>query len=125
MANFLFVLLGILSGVAGGMGMGGGTLLIPFVTLILNVAQKEAQFLNIFSFIIMAVIVVIFHIKNKLVDVYPAVMFSLFGLGTAICSALLVKRTENNTLRIFFGLFLVTLAIVQFVVFLIKKKQNK
>lgn len=125
MNNFLFILLGLISGVAGGMGMGGGTLLIPLVTLFLGVAQKEAQFLNIFSFIFMAVIVVIFHIKNKLVDVYPAVMFSVFGVGSAVASALLVKQVENNALRIMFGIFLVILAIVQLIGFIIKKKQKK
>ncbi len=125
MNNFLFVLLGLISGVAGGMGMGGGTLLIPLVTLFLGVAQKEAQFLNIFSFVIMAVIVVIFHIKNKLIDVYPAVMFSLFGVGSAVASALLVRQVENTTLRIMFGIFLVVLAVIQFASFLINKKQKK
>ena len=125
MNNFLFILLGLISGVAGGMGMGGGTLLIPLVTLFLGVAQKEAQFLNIFSFIFMAIIVVIFHIKNKLVDVYPAVMFSVFGVGSAVASALLVKQVENNALRIMFGIFLVILAIVQLIGFIIKKKQKK
>ncbi len=125
MQNFLFVLLGLISGVAGGMGMGGGTLLIPLVTLFLGVAQKQAQFLNIFSFIIMAVIVVIFHIKNKLVDVYPAVMFSLFGVGSAIFSAMLVKQVENTTLRVMFGIFLIALAIVQLLGLIIKKKQKK
>ncbi len=125
MNNFLFVLLGLISGLAGGMGMGGGTLLIPLVTLFLGVAQKEAQFLNIFSFVIMAVIVVIFHIKNKLIDVYPAVMFSLFGVGSAVASALLVRQVENTTLRIMFGIFLVVLAVIQFASFLINKKQKK
>lgn len=125
MNNFLFVLLGLISGVAGGMGMGGGTLLIPLVTLFLGVAQKEAQFLNIFSFVIMAVIVVIFHIKNKLIDVYPAVMFSLLGVGSAVASALLVRQVENTTLRIMFGIFLVVLAVIQFASFLINKKQKK
>lgn len=125
MNNFLFVLLGLISGVAGGMGMGGGTLLIPLVTLFLGVAQKEAQFLNIFSFIIMAMVVVIFHIKNKLIDVYPSVMFSLFGVGSAIFSALLVKQVENTTLRIMFGIFLIVLAVIQFIGFIIKKKQKR
>ncbi len=125
MSNFLFIVLGLLSGVAGGMGMGGGTILIPLVTLFLNVAQKEAQFLNIFSFIIMASIVIFFHIKNKLVDVYPAVMFSVFGVGSAICSALLVKQVENSVLRIMFGIFLIILSIIQFVAYLIKKNQKR
>lgn len=122
---FLFVLLGLISGVAGGMGMGGGTILIPLVTLLLGVAQKEAQLLNIFSFIIMAIFVIGFHIKNKLVDVYPAVMFSIFGVVSAIFSATLVGKVENNTLKVLFGVFLIVLAVVQLIAFFIKKHQKK
>jgi uncharacterized membrane protein YfcA len=35
-----FIIAGLASGVVAGMGMGGGTLLIPILTLLLNVSQK-------------------------------------------------------------------------------------
>ena len=38
-----FIIAGIASGVIAGMGMGGGTLLIPALTLLLGVAQRGAQ----------------------------------------------------------------------------------
>ena len=37
------VLAGIVSGIVGGMGMGGGTLLIPILTIFLSFPQKNAQ----------------------------------------------------------------------------------
>ena len=40
---FLYVLFGFLSGVFGGLGMGGGTLLIPLLTIFLGLDQKLCQ----------------------------------------------------------------------------------
>ena len=43
-----FLIFGALGGVLGGMGMGGGTLLIPLLTLFTKTEQKEAQGNTIF-----------------------------------------------------------------------------
>jgi len=48
-AIILSLLFGILSGVLGGLGMGGGTLLIPLLTIFLNFEQKLAQGINLLS----------------------------------------------------------------------------
>ena len=62
------ILAGIISGIIGGMGMGGGTLLIPILTIFLAFEQRSAQAINLLVFIPMALIALIIHIKNKLVD---------------------------------------------------------
>ena len=46
-----FLLIAILSGVFAGMGMGGGTFLIPLITLLMNVKQNVAQCLNLLVFV--------------------------------------------------------------------------
>ena len=120
-----FILIGLISGIAGGMGMGGGTILIPLLSIFLNIAQKEAQLLNVFSFIIMAVFVVFLHIKNKLINVFPAVVFSILGAVFAIFSSLLVKDIPNNFLKVCFGMFLIVLALIQTIFLIIKKRQKK
>ena len=51
-----FIIAGIASGVIAGMGMGGGTLLIPALTLLLGVAQRGAQGVNMLSFLPAAVL---------------------------------------------------------------------
>ena len=57
MQIFLLILAGIVGGIIGGMGMGGGTLLIPILTIFLDVEQKNAQAINLVAFIPMAIIV--------------------------------------------------------------------
>ena len=46
-----YVLAGIVSGVIAGMGMGGGTLLIPILTIFFALSQTLAQGINLFSFL--------------------------------------------------------------------------
>ena len=122
--QILFLILGLVGGIAGGMGLGGGTILIPLLSIFLGVAQKEAQLFNVFSFVIMAVFVVSIYIKNKLINVFPALVFSVFGAVFATISALLVKNLQNNILKVCFGIFLIILAVIQLFVLIVKKNQN-
>ena len=64
---FLLILFGVIGGVLGGMGMGGGTLLIPLLTLGLNLTQQNAQAINLMAFLPMSIFALIIHFKNKLV----------------------------------------------------------
>ena len=60
----LRIIAGILGGIAGGMGMGGGTLTIPILTIFLSVGQLEAQGINLVAFIPMSIVALIIHAKN-------------------------------------------------------------
>ena len=64
----LFIIVGFLGGLLGGMGMGCGTVLIPLLSIVCGVNQHTAQAINLISFIPMAVVTLIIHIKNKLVN---------------------------------------------------------
>ena len=98
MTIFLYILSGLLGGILGGMGMGGGTLLIPLLSLLLSITQKEAQLLNVFSFVIMSIFVIYIHFKNKLIKVFPALVFSFFGTIFATFSACFVRNIPSNIL---------------------------
>ena len=68
MKTILLIIIGLLGGVIGGMGMGGGTLLIPLLTIFAGMEQHAAQALNLIAFVPMSVVALGIHIKNKLVD---------------------------------------------------------
>ena len=69
MMNFVwFLLIAILSGLFAGMGMGGGTFLIPLITLLMNVEQEVAQCINLLVFIPMAVVDIIIYSKKKYIE---------------------------------------------------------
>lgn len=107
-----YVVAGIAGGLIGGMGMGGGTLLIPILTLLLSVGQLEAQAINLIVFIPMAIVTLFIHVKNKLVD-FKKLLFSLpLAIALAVVGALLVKKIDESILRTTFGVFMLIVGIV-------------
>jgi len=119
------VIAGLISGVIGGMGMGGGTLLIPLLTIFLSFPQKSAQGINLLVFIPMSLVALIIHIKNKLVDFKVGVPIVLSGLVFSIFGSYLASVISNNFLQKFFAFFLLAVGINQGIQTLIKIKSKK
>ena len=115
MNTFLLIVSGIVGGIIGGMGMGGGTLLIPILTIFLNVPQKNAQAINLVAFIPMAIIVTIINIKRKGIDYKSVLLVAAPALVTSIISALLVKKIPSKALSIGFAIFLIILGVTMMV----------
>lgn len=113
---------GLLSGVLGGMGMGGGTILIPVLTIIFNTPQQIAQAANLITFIPMAIVAVIIHIKNKLIDFKGVIYIIICGCLTGILGAFITKNMDGNLLKKIFGGFLILLALFQGITGILKKK---
>ena len=105
MAFLTLVLCGLAGGVLGGMGMGGGTVLIPLLTLF-GVDQAAAQGINLVSFLPMAALALPVHAKSGLLRweglvplVLSALAFSALGslLAARLPSALLERRIPQKT----------------------------
>ena len=56
MEIFLGILFGLLGGVIAGMGMGGGTLLIPLLVIFMQFSQLQAQTINLIAFLFIILI---------------------------------------------------------------------
>lgn len=108
-----FLLIGAISGVVAGMGMGGGTLLIPLMIIFLNIAQKQAQAINLFAFIPCAIVSLIIHIKNKLVNFSVGLPILLTGVISSVLASLLAVGTNQKLLQILFGVFLLMVGVYQ------------
>ena len=61
----LEILTGFLSGIISGMGIGGGTILIPALSLFLNINQHTAQGVNLLFFIPTAIVALFIHKKKR------------------------------------------------------------
>lgn len=107
-----YVVAGIAGGLIGGMGMGGGTLLIPILTLLLSVGQLEAQAINLIVFIPMAIVTLFIHIKNKLVDIKKLLYSLPLAIALAVVGALLVKKIDESILKTTFGVFMLIVGVV-------------
>lgn len=120
MKYLLYVLFGALGGLIGGMGMGGGTILIPLLTLFLNMPQLQAQTINLISFIPMAIVSLVIHIKNKLVDFKALFKVLPFALGASVLSSFFALQTDSNILRTIFGVFMLVIGSI-FMIKVVKK----
>ena len=118
---FLYVLFGILGGVIGGMGMGGGTLLIPLLTIFLSVEQKVAQGINLLAFLPMAIVALIVHFKNKMVETKGLLWIIIPGILASVGFAFLASVLNNEVLRMLFGSYLILIAVYEICCFFTQK----
>lgn len=118
----LLLLTGILGGILGGMGMGGGTLTIPLLTELFNVSQRTAQAVNLIGFIPMAIVAIIIHLKNKLINFKGIWWMISFGVATCILGCFLSKAVSSDILKRLFGVFLLLLSVYQFYTIVAKKR---
>ena len=114
MLFYLYLALGFLGGIPAGMGMGGGTVTIPLLTLFGGLEQKIAQSANLFAFLPMSLLALKMHSENKLLEkegvgylIFPSLILSMVGVfcATALPSLFLKKG---------FGAFLIALSVVSF-----------
>lgn len=112
MTYFIIAVFGFISGILGGMGMGGGTFLIPLLGF-LDIPQQTIQATNLISFIPMAVATLIVHKRNGLVKNHRVLIMILPAVIFAIVGALLSNVVEDKILKISFGILLLTLAACQ------------
>ena len=118
-----------LGGIIGGMGMGGGTLLIPLLTLAAGLEQHLAQAINLMAFVPMSLVALAIHKKNGYVRVKAALPVAVLAVFGAVCGSLLSSYAGGRILRASFGVFLGVLGAVQLIKTIVAavkaKKANK
>lgn len=106
---------GFLSGMIGAMGMGGGGVLLIYLTAFAHVPQLKAQGINLISFLPTGLLAtVIYAVKKQIV--WKQVL--LMWCGGAVAAAggyLLEKFIETALLSKIFAVFLVTFGLYQLI----------
>ena len=126
MRFFLLILFSGLSGIFAGMGMGGGTFLIPLLSLFLNIEQILCQSTNVVCFIILASICFIIYIKNKLIDFKSFWWVVVPATIVASIASIFALKVSSKVLQILFAGFIILVGIFYFVktIILMKKKSK-
>lgn len=93
MNMFIMSAVGFFSGVCASLGIGGGFVLLLYLTAVAGMPQREAQLINLLFFLPIAIIALIIHLKNQLIEkklILPAILGGIGGvlLGVWIASAL-------------------------------------
>lgn len=107
------ILIGLVSGIVSGTGMGGGTVLILLLSIIMGVEQHIAQATNLVFFVPTSIAAIITNWKYKLVDKKVALWVSIFGVIGAITGAIVSSKTDVEQLKKYFGIFLAMIAIFE------------
>lgn len=110
--NVLISLLaGVSTGVLSGFGVGGGTLLLLYLTAFAGVEQHLAQGINLVYFLPAAAAALPSHIKNGYVDRSATLPAILAGLATAGLCAWVASGLDTGLLRRCFGGFLLVVGL--------------
>ena len=97
---------GVILGTLAGLGVGGGSLLMIWLTLVLNTPYPEAKITNLLFFLPGAVIATYLRIKGKTISInriWPAI---LTGCAGALLAYMLGQHIRLSLLKKLFGALL-------------------
>jgi len=106
------VAVGVLTGaVAGLLGVGGGIIIVPFLTLAADVPQHAAEATSLLVILPTAIVATFFLRRRGLGDVPTALRLGVVGAAGGIAGALIALALSAHTLRLVFAGFLALVGI--------------
>lgn len=102
----LALVIGLLTGILSGFGIGGGTILMIYLTAFAAFPQKIAQGINLLYFIPTAAAALILHSKHHQLKWNAVLPAALCGCATAAAFSFLAMGMNLTLLRRLFGVFL-------------------
>lgn len=100
-----------LTGIFASMGVGGGMILIVYLTIFAGYSQLEAQGINLVYFLPIAALALIIHTKNRLVEWKIALPAIICGVILAVAGAFIADMLGSDILRKIFGGFILIVGI--------------
>lgn len=116
---------GVCAGIFGGMGMGGGTVLIPLASLLFPTNPLALRTANLVSFVPMAITAVCIHTKNGLIEKKGLGKLIFAVTGAAFFAAVFSLGIDGSVVKRGFGIFLILLSAVRIFRFFLKKGEKK
>ena len=121
----LDIVYGIIAGMMTGAALGGGTILILLLTNFSGIEQHIAQGINLVYFIPTSIIAIIVNLKQKKINIKTAFWVSIFGIIGAIFGSRVSIITNSKTLKRFFGIFLLIIALHESYILIKQYKNHK
>lgn len=111
MELILEIAAGLISGALGGMGMGGGGVLILYLTAILNMPQIKSQGINLAFFVPSALVAVVYYIYKGKVKIKPLIPIIIGGFIGAGLGIFLSGIIDSEWIARLFGIGLIIMGI--------------
>jgi uncharacterized membrane protein YfcA len=102
-------------GAISAMGIGGGAILLIYMTLIMNMGQVESQYINLIYFVPTAAVAIIVHFKNKLISLRAGVIAASFGIIGVAFGVYAATAIDPYWLRKLFGVLLLYIGVTQLI----------
>ena len=100
-------IIGFATGILASMGLGGGFILVVWLTLFMNVSQRAAQGINVLFFLPIAFTALVMHLKNNLINKSLVKQMLFGGIIGAVFGTFGAQIVANELLRKLFALFLI------------------
>ena len=121
----MLILISSISSILAGMGIGGGAIFVLLSTIFVNFDQKEAQLLNLISFLSVSFGATIFNITNKEVDVKMAKKMLPFTVIGSLVGTYFFNKINEQKLSEYFTYFLLLIGIYEIISSVNKMKKEK
>ena len=105
------ILAGAVCGVLSGFGIGGGSLLMVWMTAVMTVEHSAARSINLLYFLPTAAAALVSHFKNGQICKEALLPAIVCGCAAAVGGALLAGFTDPGLTKKVFGFFLIFVGI--------------
>lgn len=119
------ILIGIISGIVTGLGMGGGSILILFLTMFMYVNQHTAQAANLIFFIPTSISAIYVYFKNKNVEPLIGKKLLYSVIVGAMIGAYSTKYINSYKLKKYFGMFILAVGVIDIILTIKNKIKQK
>ncbi len=125
MRILLLLLMSGLSGIFAGMGMGGGTFLIPLLSLFFGVSQVICQSTNVLCFVVLASICFAIYVKDGLIDFKVFFCIAIPSMLVSLFASIFALKIKSELLGVFFACFIILVGVFYFVKTILAMKNKK
>lgn len=101
------IAVGALLGFLTGLGTGGGSLLILWLTAVLHMEPALARTINLMFFLPCALMATILRLKKGSVPIRKIILPALFGCGAAAVFSIVGQKIDTAQLKKLFGVLLI------------------
>ncbi len=115
MKYFYTSLIGFASAFIASMGLGGGGVLMLYLSAFTNISQLKAQGINLIFFLPIGLASILTHLKNKLINKKIALLMILGAVPFAALGASLSPLVSQDVLRKILAAFLFFLGAREFI----------
>lgn len=124
MNGVMQAIVGFFAAIIGSMGMGGGGILLLYLSAFTDISQLKAQGINLIFFLPVGAVSVFFHIKNGFIRKKTALFTILTAVPGAVLGAWSSGLIDQSLLRKALALFLLFLGLKEIIESFQKKEKR-